>query len=237
MGQEGQVEPSARRAGPVVARMLRDGAAVLAAILAAFALDAWWSANSERQRADALLLAIRGEFTGAAAQLDSIVQVNDGAILHLSVFTDRAANGAPPIPRDSLRALVQTPAEWFQLYEPSFGGLTTLISSGGLEQVRDLELQQALGSWFGEVEDLNFEERQIEFAVQKVFSAAASVSALPSPVALESGEIGIATLERRALSVEYQQACALLALVLADYQRDLIRLRQRAALVADQLQK
>lgn len=226
-----------RKTGRAIVRMLRDGAAVLAAILIAFALDAWWSANSEQQRAEALLRAIGGEFSEAAAQLDSIVQVNERAIVHLSVFTDRTAPGSPPIPRDSLRALVQTPAEWFQLYEPSFGGLTTLISSGGLEQVHDLRLQQALGSWFGEVEDLNFEERQIEFAVQKVFSAAASASALPSPVALESGEVGIPILERRASSVEYQQASALLALVLADYQRDLVRLQARAVSVANQLSK
>ena len=52
--------------------MAWNGAAVLAAILIAFALDAWWTDWDEGRRTDDILRAMAAEFDAAGVQLDSI---------------------------------------------------------------------------------------------------------------------------------------------------------------------
>lgn len=214
---------------------LRNGLAVLAAILAAFALDAWWNEQDEEQRTDDILQAIAVEFAAAGVQLDSIADRNQAMIEHRTRFVRRTAPALPPIPDDSLADVVDFPEEGYQIFDPAFGALTTLISTGGLERIRDSELQSNLGGWMGELDDLEFEERQLEFATQQFFVAMAAEDGLPDPTDPESSSADLARLRRLTASAPYRQANMLLATVIADYQRDIVRLRDRVAAMEELL--
>jgi hypothetical protein len=215
--------------------MVRDGAAVLAAIMIAFGLDAWWADRGEAERTDQLLLAMAGEFEAATVQIDSIVRVNDRVVATSIAFLARTEPGLPPLSRDSVAqysALLT-----MEMYEPAFGALNTLISSGGLERVRDLGLQQALGGWQGELEDHDFEVQQIALTLQRgleAMSAAGVTSALVLERAVGSQgnpEIWV----QLGASDGFRQTLAEMTFLLTDYRRDLVRTRDRASQLAKRL--
>lgn len=216
-------------------RMLRDGAAVLAAILVAFALDAWWTERDDRERIDDILGAMIAEFEAAGVQLDSVTAHNQRTIEHLAAFHRRSEPGQPQIPDDSLAMLVGLPIGGFQLFDPAFGALTTLISTGGLERIRDTDLQSDLGGWLGELDDLGFEERQVEFATQRLFLAQAGELAMRDPVVQEGAPEDRPRLRRLANSDPYRQGSMLLRFTLEDYQRDIVRLQERVRVLLGRL--
>jgi hypothetical protein len=221
-----------------VARLLRDLVAVLGAILVAFALDAWWGEHAEATRTRELLEAIAGEFDGAAVELDSIIAENDRFMTSRVAFLGRAARDSRPIPDDSLALYLDVDAD-FQIYNPSFGALSTLIAGGGLERVAEPDLRYALGGWSGELDDLVWEENQI---------AAVGVPLLrdPTNLGLQSvwvlhylaGQpVEVEVLRRMVNSSRYREEEARLVLALSFYQTDLHRVRNRAADLAQRLRR
>jgi len=219
-----------------LAQMVRDGAAVLAAILVAFGLDAWWGNRDQAAETRELLIAIRGEFQDAAANLDSIIVSNGADIAGRWRLAGRTDPTQPPIPADSLEFYLVPSPDGPQVYDPAFGALSTLISVGGLERIHDAQLQRALGGWFGELDDLGVEERQLEAAVGRLWESTAVTLSSPGVLgAVASGGLQ-ALWARQAEDQAYREANVLVALVAADYQADLERLRARMVELAGQLE-
>lgn len=134
----------------------------MGSILLAFALDAWWEERTEQARTEELLAAVGAEFELEAAELDSIVAANERAFEQLPRVMARTdpARSLPPVPDDSIPILASAILET-QIYDPGFGALTALISSGGLEEIDDPELRRVLGGWQAELLDLEWERELI----------------------------------------------------------------------------
>ncbi len=217
--------------------MARDAAAILAAILIAFGLDAWWADRGEAERTDQLLLAMADEFEAATMQIDSILATNDRVVALSIAFLARTEPSLPPLSPDSVAQYSTFLDQSLETYDPAFGALNTLISSGGLERVRDLGLQQALGGWQGELEDHDFEVQQIALTLQRMLealSAAGVTSALVLERAVGSEgnpEIWV----QLGASDGFRQAAAGMVFLLTDYRKDLVRTRDRAAQLAQRL--
>jgi hypothetical protein len=217
-------------------RMVRNGMSVLAAILIAFGLDAWWTDRDEAERLGDLLLLIAEEFEAATVQIDSIVSANDSEVAKGIAFLARTEPGLPPLSRDSV-AQFSGFGEIFQTYNPEFGALNTLIASGGLEGVRDLGLQQALGGWDGELLDHDFERQLLTGTVRKVldtWSAAGVTSTLVLQRASGSDDDSEIWLQL-ANDEAFRQTVAELAILLTSYRAELMETRDRAAELASRL--
>ena len=89
MTDENAPDPERRGLGSALIGMVRNGLAVLAAILIAFALDAWWTDRDERQRTGDILYAMVAEFEVAGVQLDSIAEQNQRMVEHSAAFVRR----------------------------------------------------------------------------------------------------------------------------------------------------
>ena len=215
---------------------VREAVAVLAAILTAFALDAWWVDRREDVETAELLAAIQVEFAQASIQLDSIVALNEAAIDRLSRGIVRTGPGMPEFPSDSLGEYFVVREEFFQIYEPAFGALSTLISAGGLDRVEDNSMQQALAGWLGWLDDARFELDLLNHAARELVQVAVAENALAAltvtDVTAEERAGSLAALSR---SEAYRQASALFRLVLLDYNWDVARFAERARDIADQL--
>jgi len=232
---EGRQERSGLRG---VVKLLRDLIAVLGAILAAFALDAWWSEHSEAARTTELLAAIAEEFEGAVVELDSIIAENDRFMASRVAYLGRTAGDSPPIPDDSLALYLDLDVD-FQIYNPSFGALSTLIAGGGLERVALPDLRYALGGWSGELDDLVWEENQVAAAGVPLLRGSTDLG-LQSVWVLHylSGQaVEVRVLRRVANSAQYREEEARLVLALSFYQSDLQRVRDRAAAMALRLRR
>jgi hypothetical protein len=160
-----------QRRGTQVAAMLREAFAVLAAILVAFGLDAWWDGRVDQARADALLAEVSDEFKSAVVQLDSIVELNERTAATAFRFVRESGTGA---------AIESWDGFWnAQIYDPSFGALTSLLSAGGLENVRDRELRRALADWPAQLMELEFDVELFESAVGQMKLAISAEGIFP----------------------------------------------------------
>ena len=127
------------------ARLLLEMLVVVASILIAFSLDAWWSRRSELRTERAHLRALQSDFEQNVARLNQLIareeRIVDASRRLLLVATSAQA-GHP----DSVRTLL---GQVFNSgrFDPVMGAYEAVVSSGGLAQVRDDRLRLALADF------------------------------------------------------------------------------------------
>jgi len=145
--QEADQATSGRQARLV--RVLLDGMAVLAAILIAFGLDAWWGSRAEQARTEALLSALEGEWEAELKTLDSIIPelARNRSAFAAEVEAHRTDQvGVTP---DSAAALMQR--HRYRTYTPRVAALDALLSTD-LDKIGDRALRSAVAEWPGVLE-------------------------------------------------------------------------------------
>ena len=118
---------------------------VVAGVLIALALNAWWGAQQDAERERDYLAGVLAELRATEAELTGEIETSRGLFrdaqrVHHAFFL------ASPPPIDSLQA-------WWRFShsdpEPTFGTLRALIGTGDLTLVRDDSVRAAL-VWIGE---------------------------------------------------------------------------------------
>ncbi|UCC25118.1 MAG: hypothetical protein JSU98_15535 [Gemmatimonadales bacterium] len=208
------------------ARVALEGAVIVASILLAFALDAWWDERKERGRVGEMLDAVAAEFEAQRAAMDSVVAENERVIAwYLTVFP-RTDPDLPSLSQDSIR-MVGGEIEDYQIWEAGFGALAALVNGALLEKVPDAELRRSLGGWDGELEDLEWSRQQVYDANQR--SAGLLVSTGQAPHLLDDRTPFITRLRAIATDEEMRAAETIFVDALYSYNQDLYRIRQRAS--------
>jgi len=132
---------------------------IIASILAAFALDAWWENAQERVEERETLQALAVEFSAARETIRFYRSSQERILAGVTLVSDslhraleRGSNSVT-VP-DTALALAHIPPTT----SVSLGTLSGLISSGRLGIIQDRELRAALGSWGNELAELTEEE-------------------------------------------------------------------------------
>jgi hypothetical protein len=141
---------------------LIDGMAVLAGILIAFAIDAWWETRSGRAREHAYLAALSSELAQATEALRQskalLERERDRSLAAATILSSATANA---LPTDSVRALTGV-GPWV-LFTPPRTALDDVIRSGGLVLIRSDSVRRALAGYEQAItRDLSEQERLIE---------------------------------------------------------------------------
>ena len=153
-----------------VAKLALEGAVVVASILIAFALDAWWEERQLRQETAEDLAIVRFELAEniRLAQLitdtmNQVVAANNTLIAELSTQPDSAL-----IEFDDTTiffGIFISPT-----FDPSLGGTDAWIAAGRLGNLGSPVLRQRLASVRGKVEDVVEEQRIArEIAVREIY--------------------------------------------------------------------
>jgi hypothetical protein len=141
-------------------RLFLEGVAIVASILLAFSIDAWWDGHQERQEEERLLIALLDEFRENKGLLE------EARIFHRAVeqaeleLMALAAGSSPDISPDSLDQLVGEILWWGSETKFSVGALNSVVLGGKLHLIRNEELRRELAGWQGEIESVHFIERQ-----------------------------------------------------------------------------
>ena len=127
-------------------RISVEAAAIVASILLAFSIDAWWEERSDRIRLAGAIQNTVAEVKDAREEIENAVERNtfriDGMRLFLSLRSDQLLT----LPQDSVTSIGQsiwTPSP----FDTSGFALQGLLASGNLEIVADDELRSALIAW------------------------------------------------------------------------------------------
>jgi hypothetical protein len=131
--------------------------AVVASILIAFSLDAWWSKRATARTGTSHLQALRSDFeqnvSRLQVQIEQEERIADASRRLLRVATSHTV----PSPEDSVSNLL---GQVFNSgrFDPVMGAYEAVVNSGGLAQVRDDSLRLALAD-FASLLDGRYHER------------------------------------------------------------------------------
>jgi hypothetical protein len=137
--------------------LLLESFVVVASILVAFGLDAWWEHRVEREREAASLRALEADFEQNVSRLSTLAATEESIsrasrdLLVLAVEDRSAAD------EDSARRLLGQVLNSVR-FEPLMGAYEAVVSSGGLSQIRDDSLRAALAQ-FASTLDVRYAER------------------------------------------------------------------------------
>ena len=135
-------------------RLSIEAMAIVASILFAFAIDAWWDDNQTDRKTQEILNAVRLEMESNLSSLQDSISHHDSIVEAIQKALDqRSAAGLLPV------AVIDV-----EVFEPNTGAIDTLVATGMLGEVDDPELQILLGAFSGFATDLREREsRAVEF--------------------------------------------------------------------------
>ena len=140
-------------------RVFVEGAVIVASILLAFGIDAWWDGRQEREELRAMLGAVATDMRANIVDLDSAVvlhsDVRDAAA---ELFTLVASDPASVDPPRFDTLLIGTLDYW--TYDPRTGAIDAVLTSGRLGRVSNEALRSTLTSWPETLRDFREDEER-----------------------------------------------------------------------------
>ena len=145
-------------------RLAIEGTVIVASILLAFAIDAWWEERGERQTEVVLLERLRVDFTEIQTALALVEEEHREARDACIYFMNTAVGELLPSTTevDRMVALVFFASRTFN---PGSGAVAAFQSSEGTRLVRNQLLADKLLAWPGLVEELQEEEANLQKGV------------------------------------------------------------------------
>ncbi len=138
-------------------RLSTEAAAIIASILLAFAIDAWWEERVDRDTLESQLRSLANEFDQNHQVLKRYIDLHEASvdgteslITHLHAVEH---NTPATVPAELIALSIRMPT-----FDPSSGSYDALLTSGHLAKIRNHELQSALAAWRGHVADATEDE-------------------------------------------------------------------------------
>jgi hypothetical protein len=135
-------------------RLAAESIAIVASILLAFAIDAWWQARSERNQIRAELAAFLGELRTNQRIVDDRLAYHIGIRDATAALLSLAGAAGSTVSTDSLDHLFADASWWGGADAIEMAVLDALVVGGTLADVDDSELVRALTKWRQGVERL-----------------------------------------------------------------------------------
>ena len=136
-------------------------AAIVASILLAFAIDAWWDEQVDQNRSKGQLRSLAVEF----GEVESHLKFYETQLLSLRKAVSELLSHVGPEtqvqPADSLYALIDLSFRASKMELPT-ASLQTLLASGELSAVSDHKLNALLASWPAQVSNLRNQSGLLE---------------------------------------------------------------------------
>ncbi len=135
-------------------RISAEGAAIIASILLAFAIDAWWDGVQADRDTQEILDAVLVEMESNLTSLQDSITHHEEIVDAIKIALEQT----------SIAGLLDEAVIDVEVFEPSTGALDTLIVTGMLGAIDEPALQISLGGFNRLASDLNEREsRAVEF--------------------------------------------------------------------------
>ena len=169
------------------ARFGFEGILIVSSILIALAVDSWREHRSEREDEQQVLASLLVEFQRNRTELDRSL---DSMTVSLAASERIMGFAGKTLTDDDQAVIEQSLNEFFSYYtfDPSTGALDSLLSSGELDLLLNLELRGKLAGWSGLMSDYKEEEREVDFVAYRELSQfLRTVAPLPNVDAVATG--------------------------------------------------
>lgn len=146
-------------------KYLYEGFVIVASVLLAFYIDAWWSSKNEKSQKQMLLIALREDFVVSKNQLNLIK--NNHIRIEKSLETLLIWSDSTYLPQEikSKFDTILGVVFWRQVYDPPMGAVESIINSGRFDILSNSKLVAELTTWSSLVDNLN----EVELSRNKHF--------------------------------------------------------------------
>jgi len=148
-------------------RLAVEATAIVASILLAFAIDAWWADREIDQWQSAQLRALREEFSTNLEGLSTIVRDHDSSARNMGSLLARTQGSTDQTLVTVPDAVLVSLVAW-RTSDISTGTLNALLSSGRLADIDNSMIRRALAAWPSEVGDAQEDENLARDFVENV---------------------------------------------------------------------
>jgi hypothetical protein len=129
-----------------VRRIVLEGFVVVASILLAFAIDAWWEEAREASQERALLVALSEELDNTRGLLEDNVRFHEDQLRRTGALLEIAAGQPSRVSTDSLDHLFAGLSSWAMAsYER--GTLDAILIGGAFNLIEDQSLRRVIVEW------------------------------------------------------------------------------------------
>ncbi len=139
-------------------RLAVEGVVIVASILLAFGIEAWWNETQERAEEREALGALARDFRAASALLDRQFLLTDSIVAATETIHEWTGPSADSRYADSLAVLLPAVTR-LPGFEPPSGTLDALIGSGDLRLIESDTLRAALASFPSRLAGMHRTER------------------------------------------------------------------------------
>lgn len=139
-------------------RVLIEAVAIIASILIAFSLDAWWDTRSERTPERALLTALAEDFEAAAASFNATKASHLAELQASEEIIGYGESGEIPL-ADHARIDTLISRQFSRrMFDPPMGTVQSILGSGRIDLISNPELVTELTRWLTAVAALQRSE-------------------------------------------------------------------------------
>jgi hypothetical protein len=133
-------------------RLLREGVVIVASILLAFAVDAWWDSSREANESFDQLVSLDAELAEALALLDSVGGNNRAMLVGINTLLELDEGAVRALPEARARTLVSD-VMGVTTYNPTTAILSAMTTTGVAARLENTELRRGIGVLPGLLED------------------------------------------------------------------------------------
>lgn len=135
-------------------RVAAEGVVIVASILLAFWIDAWWEQRQDREQAESLLVALLEDFEAASVQLDTMEARHGRLVANGQRLLEYGELGSVP-PDEQERVDFLLGSHFMRpIFEPPMGTVESLLGSGRLDLFDNELLVSGLTNWAAAVASL-----------------------------------------------------------------------------------
>lgn len=155
------------RSGRSWSGALLDILLIVASILIAFALDAWWDGRQRASIEHEALLALSGELRASRAELDSVIAYNREQLAAARYFQEIGGRDPGDVPLDSLVFAFRARSGGMT-FDPSLGATEAIVAAG---LPGDPELRARIAAWPGVLREIEADQGFILARYEKLSDA------------------------------------------------------------------
>jgi hypothetical protein len=141
-------------------RLAAESAAIVASILLAFAIDAWWADRGETNREQEILGALLDDFRASRDEIDRWLAYHRAAKETATRLLQVATGEGDPVSAAEFDRFLSD-LTWIDPRR-HFTTLTldAVIAGGEIALIRDVDLRRQIAGWPSRIEDVGFTQRQ-----------------------------------------------------------------------------
>lgn len=212
-----------------------EGAVIVASILLALFLDAWWSDREDRADERTALDAMRVEFGQNLDELDLLIEAHGGHVRDLDSFFSSEPGDFEGMDQDSIAIALTEAFTRVMTLDPATSTLDALKSSGRMRIIRDPDLRSDLALWSMYFEDSREEAARMLATLDRSLALLHAVEALHEVPGVPLGRMRPGGAVRVRASEEIGAHAAALTFWRVQYLGELERLRQVTASLLEKL--